>query len=48
MATSNLLILRKIRKDFDYKDYVEAQFQVKYSANGELRINCPKCVDLKF
>lgn len=45
---SNLRILRKIRTDFDYQDYVEANFSVKYSGNGELRINCPKCGDLKW
>lgn len=45
---SNLRILRKIRTEFDYKDYCESNFQVKYSGNGELRINCPKCTDLKF
>lgn len=44
----NIRILRKVRTDFDYTDYVEENFSVKYSGNGELRINCPSCDDTKF
>lgn len=41
-------ILRKIRKNFDYKSYVESMHPVKYAGNGELRICCPKCDDTKY
>lgn len=46
--SSNIRILRKVRESFDYTDYIEANCQVKYSGNGELRINCPDCGDQKF
>lgn len=41
-------ILRTIRTEFEYRDYVEATFSTKYSGNGELRICCPNCDDQKY
>ena len=41
-------ILRKVKKEFDYLDYCEANFSVKYANNGELRVCCPKCDDSKW
>lgn len=41
-------ILRKVRTEFDYRDYVEENFSVKNTGNGEMRINCPNCGDSKY
>lgn len=41
-------VLRHIRTEFDYRSYLEATVPVRYSGNGELRINCPICYDEKF
>lgn len=43
--TKDIRILRKIRKEFDYQEYLELNFSVKYSGSGELRICCPNCGD---
>lgn len=48
MTASNMRILRKVRTEFDYAAYVETSCSVKYSGNGELRINCPRCGDHKY
>lgn len=45
---SNLPILKQVASNFDWKDYVESHFSIKYASNGELRINCPSCGDSKF
>jgi DNA primase len=46
---SGLRILRKIRKEFDYDDYVMEHYAVvKSTARGELRICCPHCADTKY
>jgi DNA primase len=39
--------LRYIRKNFAWRDYVEAHYQVKYAGDAELRVNCPSCGDHK-
>lgn len=44
----NLRILRKIRKEFDYQDYLDSTVPVKYSGNGELRVCCPHCLDTSY
>lgn len=46
--SNSKLILRKIRKNFDWKSYVEANLGVKYAPNGELRVNCVSCADSKY
>lgn len=43
-----LRILRKIRKEFDYRSYAELYYSVKYTSNNELRICCPNCDDFKY
>lgn len=40
--------LRYVRKNFDWQSYIEEHYDVKYSTNGELRINCPSCTDRKY
>jgi len=45
---SNLRILRKIRKEFDYDAYIQLNYDtVKTTSKGELRICCPKCGEQK-
>lgn len=41
--------LRFIRKNFEWRDYVELHYSPKYATNDELRINCihPECDDRK-
>ena len=41
-------MLNKIGKEFDYQDYVEQHFSVKYTESDEMRICCPACEDHKF
>lgn len=48
MALDNLRVLRKIRKEFDYQDYLDSTVPVKYSGNGELRVCCPNCLDRSY
>ena len=40
--------MRKVRKEFDYRDYVEGMFSTKPANNGEMRICCPNCGDSKY
>ena len=40
-------VLRKIRKNFDYRTYCELHFSVKYVPNGEIRVSCPNCDDYR-
>ena len=44
----SLDILRKVRKEFDYRSYIERHFSVKYTPNGEMRVCCPNCADYKY
>jgi len=39
---------RYIRKNFDWRPYVEEHYDVKYAGEHELRINCPKCFSGKY
>lgn len=45
---NDLRILRKVKKNFEYRAYVEAFYPVKYASNGELRICCPWCQENKY
>ncbi len=46
---SDLRILRRIRKEFDYEAYIGEHYQTKRTARtDELRICCPNCGDSKF
>lgn len=45
---SGSLVLRRIREEFEWYDYVTEHYDVKPATNGELRICCPSCGDQKF
>lgn len=48
MELRKLRPLRYIRKNFDWKGYVEANYtSIKYAGSNELRICCPACGDKK-
>ena len=44
----NFRPLRYIKKNFEWQDYIEEHYTVKYAGNSELRINCPNCGDRKY
>lgn len=48
MEQQRIRPLRYIRKQFKWQEYVEANYQVKYAGDHELRINCPACGDSKY
>jgi DNA primase len=39
--------LRYIRKNFEWRPYVEQHYDIKYAGEHELRVNCPNCDDRK-
>lgn len=41
-------LLSRVREDFDWQSYVETNFAIKYTSNGELRVSCFACGDSKF
>lgn len=47
-SAASIRPLRFIRKNFDWRPYVEEHFEVKYAGEHELRVKCPKCDDRKY
>lgn len=44
----NLRILRKVRKEFDYRGYLDEHVAVRSTGGPEIRICCPNCHEQKF